>query len=582
MDSIKIKDTLVGHSNKYLIRGFLGQGTFGKVARCRVLETKETVAVKIIKVNSQEAFLKELRMLERIREFDPDKNNLVRLIDHFNYLTFDCLVFEMLGQHLYELLSDREGEPLCLSEVRVIAHQLLVALCALKSLKIVHADIKPDNIVLINHKLKPFKVKLIDFGLSIDADDINTYYRAQAVAYRAPEVMLGIPYNEPIDMWSLGCVLVFLCSNRHLVPLKCPYEAIRAIVQMQDIPDHMLQAGRLAYRYFNKGRKTFGGTLKMNTRFEYQQITGKIPIQDNRPGITFRGLERCYATFKNINMIQDSKAFLSLLQQILHVDPEQRITPSAALRHPYITLNHLPSCNGNDPYLKKVQHIIKRCQLERPQLSAAANEESVDTSHLFDSQYSMYETEKKSPKKERHAKVQDRRTAKPVQDQRTAKPVQDQQTRKPVQDQQTRKPVQDQRTAKPVQDQRTAKPVQDQQDAKPVQDQQDAKPVQDQQDAKPVQDQQDAKPVQDQQDAKPVPAVQLNKSGNNAHSTFKSGNPLTALQQTTACPWMDSNSSGTVSAFVEVKTRNKWIERIRSFFSRLFSCLKPRTQQDPA
>uniref|UniRef100_A0A665U9W3 Protein kinase domain-containing protein n=1 Tax=Echeneis naucrates TaxID=173247 RepID=A0A665U9W3_ECHNA len=194
----------------YQILDFNGEGAFGKVATCVDLNTSETVAIKIHKGNEDEFIKREVAMLKAVSVLDPNKNNIVRFIDDFTYHGHFCLAFEMLDMSLWDLLKKRQWKPLNLNELRPVAHQLLVAFEALKSIGIMHTDLKPDNVMLVNHKDQPFKIKLIDFGLAAHSSKIEVGLMMQTAAYRAPEVNLGLPLSESVDMWSVGCILAFL------------------------------------------------------------------------------------------------------------------------------------------------------------------------------------------------------------------------------------------------------------------------------------------------------------------------------------------------------------------------------------
>mmetsp|Transcript_349 Transcript_349/g.359 ORF Transcript_349/g.359 Transcript_349/m.359 type:complete len:89 (-) Transcript_349:65-331(-) len=88
-----------------------------------------------------------------------------------------------------------------MSLIRRFAIQILYALNYLKSENIVHCDLKPENIVLKNKYKSGLKV--IDFGSSTFINE-RVYTYIQSRFYRAPEIMFGIPYGHPIDMWSFG------------------------------------------------------------------------------------------------------------------------------------------------------------------------------------------------------------------------------------------------------------------------------------------------------------------------------------------------------------------------------------------
>lgn len=92
---------------------------------------------------------------------------------------------------LYELLETNNFAPLDITYIRTFAIQILNALAYLKEIKVVHSDLKPENVMLKN-KLKT-GIKIIDFGTSMFSNETNFLY-IQSRFYRAPEVILGAPY----------------------------------------------------------------------------------------------------------------------------------------------------------------------------------------------------------------------------------------------------------------------------------------------------------------------------------------------------------------------------------------------------
>uniref|UniRef100_A0A8C3G9J6 Protein kinase domain-containing protein n=1 Tax=Cyclopterus lumpus TaxID=8103 RepID=A0A8C3G9J6_CYCLU len=210
------------YSTQYLVLDFIGEGCFGKVAKCLNLKTDKTTAIKIFKDIKEHK--EEVKMLEQLRALDPEKNNLLEYIDSFIIQDVPYVTFEMLDTSLWDFVLQRRA-PLTPKEIRPIARQLLVAFEALKSIGLIHTDLKPDNVMFVNHKDEPFKVKLIDFGLAMPASEVKTGMIMQPCGYRAPEVNLGLPICEAIDMWGLGCTLP---------------------------EDHILNAGGYTWQFFEK------------------------------------------------------------------------------------------------------------------------------------------------------------------------------------------------------------------------------------------------------------------------------------------------------------------------------------------
>uniref|UniRef100_A0AAZ1Y2N1 Protein kinase domain-containing protein n=1 Tax=Oreochromis aureus TaxID=47969 RepID=A0AAZ1Y2N1_OREAU len=212
-----------------LNEAFLGEGGFGIVAKCRDTKTNRAVAVKVNKSRPdvvQQAKL-EIFILEQLRQLDPDAANIVKWDGFFQDGERVCLNFELLDQCLWDYIRDRNNQGLPISEVGPILRQLTNALSHLGSVGIVHADLKSRNIMVVNRHESPIKVKLIDFGLACPASAVMPGDRVGTVGYSAPEVMLGLPFNEASDMWSLGLVAVELGTGVPLYPGNEDYDQQR-------------------------------------------------------------------------------------------------------------------------------------------------------------------------------------------------------------------------------------------------------------------------------------------------------------------------------------------------------------------
>uniref|UniRef100_A0A3P9JBH3 Protein kinase domain-containing protein n=1 Tax=Oryzias latipes TaxID=8090 RepID=A0A3P9JBH3_ORYLA len=297
----------------YLRENKLGQGSFGKVLHYKIQNTSEDVAVKFIK---RKEGLKELKMLKKINAFDPDKNCFLKMLDHFEYKSLICVVFEKLDQTLSDIFLKRNQRPFDVCELRPVAQQLLVALRALKTIGLVHCDIKLNNVMFVNHQSYPYKVKLIDFGLAREKTSLRRLSNIQIVGYKAPEVVFDCPLDEAVDMWSVGCVLAGMYKAKHFYPRTCLYDYIASIIHMQgQPPDNVLLKGSV---------------------------------------YSFRK--------PNINEDQsDVEEFKSLIKQMLCVDQKTRITPEEALNHNFFTMKHL-SEGTKDPYVTSAREIMSVCE----------------------------------------------------------------------------------------------------------------------------------------------------------------------------------------------------------------------------
>uniref|UniRef100_A0A3Q3K3L5 Protein kinase domain-containing protein n=1 Tax=Monopterus albus TaxID=43700 RepID=A0A3Q3K3L5_MONAL len=162
-------ETLTSSSSTYRVRSFLGQGTFGTVVRCTRMSDMKTVAIKMIKNQGfyAEDAKEEVAILLKLKSLDSDKCNLVRW---------------------YQVFPDRGH--ICLEP---IVQQITNALSHLKAVGIMHADLKMENVMFVNHQQEPYKVKVIDLGLACHMSAAKTGSYIQTCPYRSPEVILGLP-----------------------------------------------------------------------------------------------------------------------------------------------------------------------------------------------------------------------------------------------------------------------------------------------------------------------------------------------------------------------------------------------------
>ena len=175
----------------YEVLEFLGRGTFGQVVKCWKRGTSEIMAIKILKNHPSYARQGEIEVniLSRLAREDADDCHFVRAYEFFKHKNHTCLVFEMLEQNLYDFLKQSKFNPLLLRHIRPITRQVLTALLKLKNLGLIHADLKPENIMLVDPLRYPYRVKVIDFGSASHVSKVVCSTYLQSRYYRF--------YNKP-------------------------------------------------------------------------------------------------------------------------------------------------------------------------------------------------------------------------------------------------------------------------------------------------------------------------------------------------------------------------------------------------
>jgi fused-like protein len=241
----------------YHIIELIGEGGFGKVYRARRKATGLVVAMKfIIKKGKNEKELRSLRQeIDILTSLDHD--NIVMLLDAFETQTEFVVVMEYAKGELFEVLEDDRNLPE--EEVRNIAKQLVRALQYLHSKRIIHRDMKPQNILVGRNGT----VKLADFGFA-RAMSCNTMVLTSIKGtplYMAPELVQEQSYTHTADLWSLGCILYELYYGQPPFYTNNIYTLIQQIVRD---PVKFPEPISPAFRSFLQGLLTKNANARLN------------------------------------------------------------------------------------------------------------------------------------------------------------------------------------------------------------------------------------------------------------------------------------------------------------------------------
>jgi len=353
-------------AGQYLVESELGSAAFSTAYRCIDLSSNSTfeedgeehqyheeVCLKVIK-NTKDFFdqsLDEIKILEILRQTGrcQDKN-IVEMKTFFYHREHLIIVTELLRQNLFEFgkfILDNDEEPyFTIPRLCYITRQVLIALEFVHKLGLVHSDVKPENILLSSYSRA--LVKVIDFGSSCFLTDRQSSY-IQSRSYRAPEVILGLPYDGKIDIWSLGCVVAEMYTgevtfqNDSIVSMLSRMEAICG-----PFPRHMVSQGRHGASYFTNSGLVYE-VVEATNADEMDTSAANVPGEDNhnaeehqfdvyQPKVTTLAARLGFTA----NMMREPKTenparmFVDFVQKTLSIDPAKRPSASQALQHPWI------------------------------------------------------------------------------------------------------------------------------------------------------------------------------------------------------------------------------------------------------
>ncbi|KAK7102068.1 mitogen-activated protein kinase 14-like [Littorina saxatilis] len=286
---------------RYQMLSPIGVGAYGQVVSSYDQESDTKVAIKKLARPFQTAIhakrtYRELRMLKHMNH-----ENVINLLDCFTpCFTLEefsdvYMVTSLMGADLNNIFKTQR---LSDDHVQFLVYQILRGLKYIHSAGIIHRDLKPSNIA-VNEDCE---LKILDFGLARHAEDEMTGYVATRW-YRAPEIMLNwMKYNNTVDIWSVGCIMAEMITGKPLFPGTDHIDQLTRILQLVGSPD--------------------------------EHLFDKISSEDAKKFIRSMPIMR-KKDFKDVFAGANPEA-IHLLERMLDLDTERRISATEALAHPYL------------------------------------------------------------------------------------------------------------------------------------------------------------------------------------------------------------------------------------------------------
>lgn len=294
----------------------VGSGAYGSVCAAFDTKTGHRVAVKKLSrpfqsiIHAKRTY-RELRLLKHMKHENVigllDVFTPARSLEEFNDV---YLVTHLMGADLNNIVKCQK---LTDDHVQFLIYQILRGLKYIHSADIIHRDLKPSNLA-VNEDCE---LKILDFGLARHTDDEMTGYVATRW-YRAPEIMLNwMHYNQTVDIWSVGCIMAELLTGRTLFPGTDHIDQLKLILRLVGTPGAELLK-----------------KISSESARNYIQSLAQMPKMN----------------FANV-FIGANPLAVDLLEKMLVLDSDKRITAAQALAHAYFAQYHDPDDEPvADPY----------------------------------------------------------------------------------------------------------------------------------------------------------------------------------------------------------------------------------------
>lgn len=342
-----------GGDVQFRIAGVIGKGVFSTVLKC-VTESSNLaspllppqVALKVIRHNETmtKAAVNEIRFLQRLTQ--ASSPGIVSLLLPTDTATLDhrghtILVFPYMEYNLRDVLAKfGKGVGLSLAAVRSYFAQLLAACWQLKHHKIIHSDLKPDNI-LVSADYK--SICLADFGSAVDmTESVEVAPYLVSRFYRAPEIILGLSPTYAIDLWSLAVTAAELFLGRVIFQGTNNNDMLNVMMahlgpcSNRLIRQHLVQTKRFPIASHFSAQVPYIFRRLTEDPVSHQPVYKNVNLQSFTPTLQ--------STLLKAKSAKDSRSmvmqFADLLQKCLTMDPSKRIECKVALQHEFFKDKH--------------------------------------------------------------------------------------------------------------------------------------------------------------------------------------------------------------------------------------------------
>jgi dual specificity protein kinase YAK1 len=332
------------NGQRFRVIDVLGSGTYGYVFKCQSIDQPSLFCgMKIIKNlrHYKETGLNEVMVHQCMAAAanHPGKGHVMMPIASFEKDDHVCFVMPLLSRSLFEGIAQNVPLLMLLEKVRTIMEQLLQALDFVHRLGIVHSDLKTDNVLFVSEDAD--KICLIDFGSATAGDRMPGVY-IQSRFYRSPEIILGLPYDSRIDIWSAGCVAAELFLDFAIFGCETESDVMHSMVALLGpIPEAVLQSSSRWQRFFDIGPGGFqpknDPTAVLLTAHCYHQVFEERGVQP------LESLVMNHIPAEDRTELAMLRSFADFLKSLLEFDATARVTAARARTHPFIMGQPLPA-----------------------------------------------------------------------------------------------------------------------------------------------------------------------------------------------------------------------------------------------